>query len=62
MATVDVVVEEFGDGYVAISAPLPVDISVSDPVCAPGVLLLAPDRLATQRSVPETAKADNRLK
>jgi len=50
VATVDVVVEEFGDGYVAISAPLPVDISVSDPVCAPGVLLLAPDRLATQRS------------
>jgi hypothetical protein len=62
VATVDVVVGVLGFGNVAISAPLPVDISVSDPVAAPGVALLAPERLATQRLVPETAKADNKLK
>jgi hypothetical protein len=58
-----VVVEEVvGSGSVVINEPSPVDSSVSDPVCAPGVALLAPDRLATQRSLPATAKAESRLK
>ena len=51
-----------GAGNVAMRAPLPVESSVSEPVAAPGVWLLAPDRLATQRSVPETANAERRLK
>ena len=51
-----------GVGRVVISAPLPVESSVSDPVLAPGVLELAPDRLATQRRLPRSAKADSRLK
>lgn len=51
-----------GVGNVMIKAPLPVDSSVSEPVFAPGVELFAPDRLATQRSVPEIAKAESRLK
>jgi hypothetical protein len=46
---VDVVVKTgFGAaGKVVISAPFPVDNSVSDRVSAPGVSLLAPDRLAS---------------
>jgi hypothetical protein len=51
-----------GVGRVAMSAPFPVESSVSDPVLAPGVLELAPDRLATQRRPPRSAKADSRLK
>ena len=43
-------------------APLPVSSSVSDPVFASGVLLLAPDWLATHKWLPETAKAERRLK
>lgn len=58
-----VVVEEVGGaGYVAMSEPLPIDISVRDPVLAAGVRLLAPERLATQRSSPDIAKAESRLK
>ena len=49
-------------GKVLMSEPSPVESSVSDPVRAPGVALLAPDRLATQGSLPETPKAENRLK
>jgi hypothetical protein len=49
-------------GRVVMSAPLPVLSSVSDPVFAPGVLLLAPDWLATHKWSPETAKAERRLK
>jgi hypothetical protein len=62
VATVDVVVETVvGIGTVAISEPSPVDSSVSDPDRAPGVALLAPERLATHRSLPESAKAESRL-
>lgn len=45
VVVVDVVVgaEFVVVGKVVISAPLPVDNSVSDPVRAPGVALLAPD-------------------
>lgn len=46
-------------GRVVINEPSLIDISVSEPVLAPGVLLLAPDRLATHRSLPDTANADN---
>ena len=49
----------WGSGKVTISAPSVVASSVSDPVRAPGVLELAPDRLATQSRSPRTAKADN---
>jgi hypothetical protein len=62
---VEVVVVEVeldGAGYVAMSDPSPIDISVRDPVLAAGVWLLAPERLATQRSLPDTAKAESRLK
>src|SRR5580700_11283187 len=50
------------DGRVVMSAPLPVLSSVSDPVFAVGVPLLAPDRLATHKWSPDTAKAERRLK
>ena len=52
------------DGKVVISEPSPVESSVNDPVAAPGVLLLAPDRLATHKSLPllDSAKAERRLK
>jgi hypothetical protein len=36
-------------GNVMMSDPSPVESSVSEPVTAPGVLLFAPDLLATQR-------------
>ena len=51
-------------GKVVISEPSPVESSVSDPVAAPGVLLLAPDRLATHKSLPslDKAKAERLLK
>ena len=45
-------------GSVLINAPEVMSISVSEPVFAPGVALLSPERLATQRSSPETANAD----
>ena len=53
---------EFECGSVVMSVPPSVESSVIDPVLAPGVALLAPERLATQRSLPETAKAESRLK
>ena len=54
---VDVVVVLVGEGAgkVPINDPLTRFISVSDPVDEPGVGLLAPLRLATQRSLPDTA-------
>ena len=48
-----------GSGRVVINEPSFTDISVSDPVLAPGVSLLAPDLLATHKSLPDTANADN---
>ena len=63
MVVVDVVVVDVdvveGAGNVPISAPVLVLSSVREPVAAAGVALLAPDRLATHRSSPETAKADS---
>jgi hypothetical protein len=55
-------VSQLARGRVVIRAPLPVLISVSDPVFAAGVLLFAPDWLATHKWSPETAKAERRLK
>ena len=49
-------------GSVLINAPEVMSISVSEPVFAPGVALLSPERLATQRSSPETANAESRVK
>lgn len=58
-----VVVEDVGGrGNVMINAPLPVESSVSEPVLAPGVALLAPERLATQRLSRSTANAERREK
>lgn len=59
---VEVVVVLDGAGNVAMRSPDVIDISVNDPVAAPGVVLFAPERLATQRLSPETANADSRLK
>lgn len=66
VVVVDVVVvvkvDAGGAGYVWTSEPLSIVISVKDPVAAAGVGLLAPDRLATQRLLPDIAKAESRLK
>lgn len=55
-------VEAGGSGTVMISAPLSVESSVSDPVLAPGVMLFAPERLATQRLPPSSANAESKEK
>lgn len=60
VVVVVVEVDAGGAGYVAISEPLPIVISVRDPVLAAGVRgLLAPERLATQRLLPDIAKAES---